>query len=89
MLNPGLFSAYRMALAPNPVALYSKQGNASDLNFLHNTWIPSQFTLQWELRVMPEEAMLRGMARIKLRRIMDRNQPFESPDRVIGDSVSV
>ena len=80
MLNDGGFSAYQMAFGSSPADLCSWQDGDSDLDFVRNISIPSQFTLQLEPRVMAQEEMQEGMATSKLRRISDRNRTFEGAD---------
>ena len=69
------------------MGLYEREESDRDLDSAQNAPVSSQFLLQWELRTMAQEAMLRGMATGKVRRIMDRNQTFNSIEITIGDSV--
>ena len=88
-LYHGGLSAHHMVFGPNPLDSYSWQGYDADLDFVQRTSVTSQFTLQWRLRVMAQEAMLKGMASRNSRRILDRNKSFARTDIAIGDSVNV
>ena len=56
--------------------LFPQPDSASDLGFVQNASVTTEFTFQWKVRVMAEEAMQEEMADIKLRRILSRDQPF-------------
>ena len=73
MLNHLGFPAYQKVFRANSAYLFSWQDHGADLYFGQNTPITSHFTLQWELRVMAQEATLEEMAESKLRGILDRN----------------
>ena len=87
MLNHGGCSAYQLVVGSNPVDLHPWEDYDRDLHFVQNTSVSSQFTQQWKLRVTAQGARGTGPANGKLRRIMDRNQTFNSIDIAIGDSV--
>ena len=60
MLRHGGVSANRLFFRSNPVDLYSWNDNDRDLDFAHIAWVLSWFTLQWKLRVMAQEAILKN-----------------------------
>ena len=88
-LNHGGFSSYRLVLGSNPVELFSWDCNDHDRDFVQNTLVSSQFTLQRKLRVTAQQAMLRGMANGNLGSFVDRNRTFNTSDIAIGDTVIV
>ena len=64
---------FRLGAALNQ-GCFSWQDNGKDLAFAQNASISSQFTFQWESRVMVRGAMLKELANGTLRRILDCNR---------------
>ena len=72
MLNHGGFPAYQLVLGSNPVYLHTSSDSWDDVDCEQITWISSQLMMKWMLRVMAQEAMLKGKANGELRRIWSR-----------------
>ena len=86
-LSHGGFSAYRMVFGPHPVDLYTWYGDDRGLEFAQDTSILWQFTQQWKLGTMAQEATPEEAANSKIRRLLVRNKSFERPDVSAGYSV--
>ena len=82
--NNGGCSAYQAAFGSNPADLYFWEDNDRGPDFVQHTSVSGKFTLQWELRLLAQGAILKWMAGSKLRRIWDSNHTFDGTDVAIG-----
>ena len=80
-------SPLRLVFGSSPADLSGWDDQEEDLLSPQDTPASEQFAQQWQLRMMPQEAALKEVANIKLRRLPAYNKTSNCTDVAIGDSV--
>ena len=80
MLSSSGFSAYQMVFGSNPADLFGRDDSEEDLLFAQDTSLAGQFVNQWKPRMRAEEATLKEVANIKLRRLLAYNKLAQAGD---------
>ena len=87
MISAGGFPAYQMVFGSNPTDHFGWEDADEDLMFARDTSLDGQSVQPWKLRMRAEEAALKEVADIKLRRLLAYNKSFNCADINLGDSV--
>ena len=80
MLDHDGFSACQIVFDSNSAELHPWQDDKAGPGSVRSTPISRQFTSQWKLREMAEEAMLITVRNGRLRRVSDRSHTPEDTD---------
>ena len=80
------YSAYRMVFGSDPVDIFGRVDRDADSLFAQETTLSGQFTQQWRLRMVAQEAAPEGVANSKLRPPSAYNKSFNCADIAIADS---
>ena len=76
-----------MVFGSKPGEFFGREADNEDLLFTQDTSLAEQFAQQWKLRMRALEAVLKEVAKRKLRRLLANNKSVNCAGITTGDSV--